>query len=454
MFEPSRADVLIVADNLVAQFASEAGQRTLAMLRVAGAGEASGAVGRAWSHLAASLDLEPDEALSRLLGRRVIVVLPRIKRGEAPAWSMATLVSTADVRRILRTLAPAQRGVVGGRAVFTLEDGAYLLAVVPRDEAMRAVVIGPAERPVGFEALVRGLDSEGGRAWFRSDWPLAEGWGGRGGLVCRLSPVPGVTVRVAAGEDGPLWRGVVVAPDVLPVASAGWDGGDTAMVLEGSAIGVAGSIDAVALEASPILAIAGVAPGTLRDLLGEEPRRGVLRISGDAEHGGRVEAAIRTGPDSAEAGDGAMHGVAGLLGGDRARAPDFSGRLPGAVRRVSLEGDRAEWIAERLAGSAPELAWGYDLSGDWMAVSLAGGGVAAASVESLLHGVAGTSNGSVLSAGWVAPGPFSGLAERAVGIEEPTLRWLDAVAGVRWRTSTASGGQVKATFEVEMRPIE
>ncbi len=149
---PADLEVVIIIEDLAAlRQTAEAGAVT-ALLSEAGLVEP---LAESWAMLAERLGLTADEAIDRLLGRRVLLAL---RPGEAPAtsrrWTLLSDVddATADLLRSRLDVAP--RTVVKGQQVYAVEGGNLDLALHRRADNRVTLLLGPSDAPHLLNELI------------------------------------------------------------------------------------------------------------------------------------------------------------------------------------------------------------------------------------------------------------------------------------------------------------
>lgn len=117
--------------------------------RLVGVGEFD-AVARAWRGLATRLRLEPERAFDDLLGHRVIY----LRSGES--WALLATIDRATEARIRNALKPAPRQPFKGAQVLALEEGSFVMSVLPVEGERDTVtlVLAPDENRELFLSVI------------------------------------------------------------------------------------------------------------------------------------------------------------------------------------------------------------------------------------------------------------------------------------------------------------
>lgn len=448
---PAPPELFLVADDLAAQLATPAGRQTVAFLREAEFLDVDGELHDAWAQLASSLGLSSASAFERLLGDRVLLVCASSRRPVEDGWALATRVDIDDIKLLFRKLEPIQRGVVAGRAVFSIERGAIDLAVLPGDQGdvSRWLVLTESGSAELFPVVLRGLERPEARQWLGSVWLDA--------------PTAGfVAARFAVAERGPVvasgwaagcaWRGELSAPGMDDPAAgvALWSSADADAALADAPLGLVGSFTSGDVESLLFTAMLGLSADRLHGVFGDAPRRSALRAGSDDAGRGVVVVAAEYADGSEARADDLMAGLIGALTGDAARAPRFGGRVPAAVRVAPVDGPFARAIAGRLGVERLSIAWGFRRDPSWMAAAVGpvetlpeavGVGLAVAPQEA---------RGELAAAGMIRPARLAGLLERAAGLDRPVVGGASRITSVRWASRPAREGVVEASIEIQM----
>lgn len=198
---PSGVELAVVVEELSSAWDSPA--IATAISSVQAVTDLSGTLD-AWSVLAERLDLTPDEAARRLLGRRFMLVSE--SEGDADSWAIAMAVDAETARLLRKKLDAIPRALRDGLPVLSIENNAFELVVHDRgnrrlttamgaglDGGDAVVVLGPSSRSRVFDALLG----------------TALGVGARGSTIDTESPgkiaraLPdGTSVVVLKGEPG------------------------------------------------------------------------------------------------------------------------------------------------------------------------------------------------------------------------------------------------------------
>lgn len=439
---------VIVLDRFAEQRRTTAGDAAVAMLERSGVLDPAGEPGEAWSRVAHAINVRPDHAFDVLLGRRAVFVA--FGKGPLPwsgDWSLATRVARADAESLLDGLNARQRALLAGRAVFSVERGAYRLCVVDGPGTTdRLLVLAPRDGR-SFERLVSAIARDDAWRWAIGPAPL------NGGLLARYPFAAGVgELLVAARAEGDAWVGSAVADASIP-ASAAWSARAASAITARGALAMLGSIDARSIAASPIAPALNLTRERIESILGTGMRRCLVRLDIADDGAAVIEAAIEILPGVQANADAVVRDTIAIITADPAGAPDFLGLLPGAVRTAPLRGGFAERMGDTLIRGTPSIAWGYADNPEWMALALSGASPQAR-IRPLLADAAGAQGQEVASAGRLRPRPVAEILERAVGLDRPVLGWTEMIAEVRWTTRTIGDDRIKADFRVQMHTAE
>jgi hypothetical protein len=196
---PADAQLVVVIEDLGAAWDSPAIGTAISAIQAVT--DLSGTLD-AWSVLAKRLELPPDEAARRLLGRRFMLVSD--PEGDADSWAIAMVVDRATAGLLRRNLDAVPRALRDGLPVLAIENNAFELVVQDRssrrltasigrglaaDDAI--VVLGPSSRSRVFDALLSSSLGIGGRG--------ATMDAARPGRIARALP-DGTDIVVVQGE--------------------------------------------------------------------------------------------------------------------------------------------------------------------------------------------------------------------------------------------------------------
>ncbi|MEL7484820.1 MAG: hypothetical protein AAFN41_10755, partial [Planctomycetota bacterium] len=397
------------------------------------------------------------EAVHRLLGSRVVVVFPRVGLPMPDEWVVATRVSRGDANRLLKGVDAVHRGVLAGATVFSIERGAYQLCVVKGADAGRVLVLGPGSGNGLFADAVRGLQGDAGRAWFASDWPAADGEGANGGVLIRVNSVGGPSLAYGRPTHTG-WAGIAIGPSDLPADTPTWAPADARAVIDGASLGMVGSIDAASLGSSPLAPFIGLNRAAAESVLGEETRRGVVRVDAKSDDRADVSIVLECEPGRAVETDALMQMLIGVVTGQAREAPGFQGRHPSAARTARLTAGFSDELGRLVLGDEPRVSWlssSHDGGGPGLlAVRLGSGEGGIDALNQPLQGMREAGPGALVSGGRIEPGPIAGMVERAAGLERPVLQWAHGVESIVWQTGRAGEDHVKAAFDIVLRPVE
>lgn len=197
---PQSADAVVVIEGGARQRASAAGIALSAFLGESGLFQETSA---AWSSLAASLKLSPQEAFDLTLGQRAIVVISGLFDSEggpgAARWALLSHVCPRTEVLIRESLSPAPRSIEGGRAILALENGAYELATSACRSAQgndgSMILLAPAKDSELFDSLLPVLTGkvQGPTLSQCESWEQAVRLGGGDVLFYLRRPTSGTT---------------------------------------------------------------------------------------------------------------------------------------------------------------------------------------------------------------------------------------------------------------------
>lgn len=463
------AEFMVQFDDLAAHLRAPAGASMRRMLAELGVFERTG---RAWEGLSGTLGLDPETAIDRLLGGRVLLIVDGLG---TPGFRWACVMSVdSEMGRLLpRRLKASPRETLNGRTVYAMEDGRFRVTLVESqgEPGVRALAIAHS----GAEALLR-AGAELGSRWEAGVHESAPA----GNRVAALLHRPGsgrwLWGELSAVEDG--WQLRASGPAGLFESITGPTGGGLPgewfeEMSGGSLIAMAGPVDAAAGR-PPLLAV----PMQLAwNLLPFEPPAefagggaDVSMVAVRALGGGRLDFSagyrVRDLRHSARLADEYVCGEIGRVSGGAPiaiDAPVCTGRYPEAKRRQTVVLDHGAALVKAF-GPSLSFVWGgadraaRDGSGWWM-MRVSGGAMldltpASAPASGAAPGKAG-GEGVVLAAGVMRPrsllgsledGPFAG--EEGWG-PVGALRWIDEF---RWEVAPTAAGVdvVEGVFRVRM----
>ncbi|MEO0715778.1 MAG: hypothetical protein AAFY58_02175 [Planctomycetota bacterium] len=348
------ANIVVALDSLTTLRQHRAGQTVARALRE---GALFAATERAWSELAATLDLENEAALDALLGRHAMLAIDHARdaatndASDTFRWALISEVTRDTEDRLRRQLRPVPRAMLAGRALLTLERGAYeLTSLRPEPGATHAtIVLAPAGSRDWLATVVEALDAAK---------PTVEEPGLR--VIVREGASLGTTFRA---EAVPTDRGVRIKidresqlrnsmnamnrpmPDEAPIAQCS-DGGAWGL-LETLLRRIEPALGSAFTESARQITTGSVALFIWESPLDDRP---AIDIGLAVHVTDRVAAAA--------IGDAAMEAVADTLAGSRRRLPmieSFTGAFPDADRsiRTAVAGNR--WIEPGHASIAWRL---------------------------------------------------------------------------------------------------
>lgn len=156
LMAPESADIVIVIDGVAEIAQTPRGRGAIAILQELGL-FADTAI--AWSELATTLGMRPDEAIRAVAGRRVMLVATTQTPQQPTGWALLTHVEPRTERLIRERLKPVPRRIANGQPVLMLENGRFLMATrAPkgaRDKSQdAALLIAPAHASDLFDATL------------------------------------------------------------------------------------------------------------------------------------------------------------------------------------------------------------------------------------------------------------------------------------------------------------
>lgn len=468
------AELMVQFDNLASRLRTPAGESLRRMLAELGVFERTG---RAWEGLSGTLGLDPESAIDRLLGGRVLLIADGLGKAEA-RWACVMSVDAEMGRLLPRRLKASPRESLNGRTVYAMEDGRFRVMLVESrgGSGVRALAIAQA----GAEAMLR-AGSELGARWEAGVHEVAP-VGDRVAVLLHR-PVGGRWVwgELSVTEEG--WRLRASGPAGLFDAITG--GGGAAVggdwyreISEGALIAMAGPVDAAAGR-PPLLA----GPMQLAwNLLPFNPPEafvgGGADVSMVAVHalgGGRLDFSVgyrvRDLRHAARVADEYVCGEIGRVSGGAPLgidAPVCTGRYPEARRRQTVVLDHGAALVEAY-GQSLSFVWGgadraaRDGSGWWL-MRVSGGAMldltparAPGNRPSVgMPGAEAARGDRMLAAGVMRPrallGSLEGEAFAGGDGWGPVgaLRWVEEF---RWEVAPSSEGveMVVGDFRIRMR---
>ncbi|MEQ8850513.1 MAG: hypothetical protein RIB32_01875 [Phycisphaerales bacterium] len=151
-----QADVAVMFDDAADQLASKPGHALTQFVLESGLFDGTLA---AWDLLAISLNAEPDALTTRLLSKRVTVLLdlerpPRQDPARAARWAVIADVDPDTDRWIRARLRASPRDALPGATVLAVEDGRFRMATTNRRRTPTRIVLAPANAQPLFERAV------------------------------------------------------------------------------------------------------------------------------------------------------------------------------------------------------------------------------------------------------------------------------------------------------------
>lgn len=474
------AELVVALDNPAAQLRGPAGASLRRFFTEAGAFNRTAG---AWTSLSAALGLDPDTAIGRLLGGRVLL-LANDPGGDALTWALVLTVDDTTAKLVTRRLKGSPRSAISGHTVYSIEDGLVRLAYLrsqPRGKARNKAEpdhAQPDQADQGSTVLVispRGDDSalkSGvalGSTWIKQSpapvAPVAQNGvivyrpPGGGALTGRIRTLTkGWTVEFeGTGFDQPEGPVPNAAKRVTPAVRFEPIARDSLLAYAGPARGPGDPGSALGALAPERLVWMLIPFDTPDAFLGDNSRTAVLSIA-DAG-GGRLDCSMWFGVGSiiqaARDGDDYVCRVLGELTdqyGPGKDAPECTGQEPTASRSVQVLLDPAR----SSFGPALSFAWGPACTGNpaacgWWGLRVAAmDGLAGAVRPPALPGVSKKSDATRVRL-HARPAGLAGLlgSRAGVGAEllEP-LRWLDTL---RWELDRPGpAGHVRGTLTVLM----
>ncbi len=352
---------------------------------------------RAWGALAESFELESDEAIRALLGRRVVVLWDRagaqvdnpltLMAAADDRWVLVAEVDDAFVVRVRKTLKPVPRRICNEKPVYTIEQGRYQFAVLDAtdDHAGMRMVVGPRGGKELFDRVLGSLVSTNTEETPRSDLGtrsgemvrvVDDGWVVAGAVALEKffsldaseaefkSESKSAVCAVVVHADAEAWT-ISVATDLAvelpkhdaPVALLGAVGGDAILAMAYA--------NTLAIDASPSSGEMGLRIGSGPSGEADQVPGGSLVVVSQApqDEYGEIQSAVMTllteakGPRerAPETVDRVMEQV--FADPETGLGPKFQGRFPGAIRTQAKERASPDsegvmnWPGERVQAS-------------------------------------------------------------------------------------------------------
>ncbi len=449
----------------------------------------------AWVKFGVLLGWGPEEAFSRLAGRRLVLAIGPVVDG-ARSWALLSDVYGDAERRLRSRLRPSPRQTIAGQPVLSLEDGRFELAIFcpPINSAARAatpctIILAPTGRGDLLDRIVRGLAGEPPGSTLADSAAMKDVRSLMGAdifvLAQRLDDGGAEFAATGATLDGDGWTarlrashgwfaGSVMRDEpTLPWSAAAADElapGAIALLLSDGLPGLERWVPLLAIPTLPEAAerLRGLLgrrtflglfrspnpdcePATVALAVGfESPDIGALAAPGDAVVG-RLVAAIEAGADARER--------------DR---PDFLGFLPSSPRVVPLTG-QASVIWRPLLGLRPALAWVYrptpsgsgggPLPGWWFATlapSDEGGrlsGWVSRACETLARPRAANDLRPRVSVGSVRVADLVRWIAEVHADPTESLLPLRCIENIRWDAWVVPGGRVDGEARISVPPV-
>lgn len=231
---PTGVEIVFAVHDAAAARSTAAGRAAATLLEELGAlDETRGA----WHGLAQTLGWSPRQAFDELLGRRVTFVGRGMRAGRPAEWAVIGVVSEAAALRLRSRLRPVPRGIVSGRTVLSVEDGAFELVLAADRggdaDASTTFVLAPAESatllaelipfvrasPIG-EAAARGSNEPRAVLVVRGPAMGSEGsFIAVTAVLSRADRAAGVQVRLLASTPGGPEPPTIGSGDTPPQAS-------------------------------------------------------------------------------------------------------------------------------------------------------------------------------------------------------------------------------------------
>lgn len=385
LMAPEAADIVIVIDGVAEIAQTPRGRGAVAILQELGL-FADTAI--AWSELATTLGMRPDEAIRAVAGRRVMIVVTTQTPQKPTSWALLTHVESRTERLIRERLKPVPRRIANGQPVLMLENGRFLMATrAPkgaRDKSQdAALLIAPAHASELFDATLPLLSER------PADSPIAAD--PRAALASRTQRLRAqgpptdafILYRPRTGSEPDAPRNLLaLAASGSPQPAIGWVATvacDPAFL--GDASPGAGVPEALFRAASEHAILAFAAPVSNSRDSGSGFSRILYRFMSDVaplfdghaivsfrerptgteDRGAEiiVGSALVPAPDAPARFDAGMATLVNRLSRIEplaGEAHDFSGRFPGAVREADLS-PRALSILAPVIGASPVARW-------------------------------------------------------------------------------------------------
>lgn len=153
-----------------------------------------------WGKLSGELGVTHREAIDRLIGTRVVLILRDIEsKNDASRWAVLSVISEQTDRELVAKLLPARRGLVEGHPTRAIESGKYEVTTHLHDEPGGP---GPGHRPVSL------LLTESGRSELFDE--LIGVWSGR---VRDTLATTDMAREAAQAPDAPFLLAIRIDPD-------------------------------------------------------------------------------------------------------------------------------------------------------------------------------------------------------------------------------------------------
>jgi hypothetical protein len=461
------AELVVQFEDLAGQLRRDEGAALRTMLGELGAFTRTR---QAWEALSRSLGLSPQDAVDRLLGGRVFLL---VEGAGSPGarWACAMAVDRELGRQIPKQLGAAPRETLEGRTVYAIEDGGFrVITVEGSDPGPSVLLLAPA----GSESLLRAAVT------VVSGWktPARAARGGPAAVVLyRPTAEAWLSGTLDASERG--WRLSFRASDALMGPAVGTPGVGLSesrfrALSEGAVVAFAGPAmnpsragavgSAVSAWLTPdalIWTLLPIQPPPSFFGEGSDLAAVVVRSIG----GGRLDCAFgfRVADLAGSVGVGDEH-VCRVLGelsgsaGPGPSAPLCSGEYPEAVRKQSItvgSKPKRDLLGERL-----HFVWGTggeDRGRGWWTLSASGPGSPSADIQEVLISGERSGGRSHAVAGLIRPAAalemLGAPGNRAAGSGAAALRWVDLV---EWHVdpsaSKAAAWQGVVTVRMRLTP--
>ena len=428
----------------------------------------------AWDKVAQAMDVPPDQAFDRVLGKRVLFTLDEL--GPGAGWCLSTDIATADAKSLLKAFDAAPRRTHEGTPILAIEQGRVLLALTrsPWEKDRALLLIAPGGSDASLESSIESviaLNDRGNLGVIDDPGAVMTVAHPVGAMrehahTPRLSMLlreGGDEVRATADVDDRGWELSIRAPHgragVLLGSPPAIDPQLFERFAEGSCFAIAGSAPASSLLPQDIEAVlpdrlravfATVAPSaTMISVVAPQP----------GTPGFRVLVAARHPADQVAAADELDDAIATLSDAD-----SFAGFRPDATRRCELRPTPIAAAAKLLLGGPPSIAWTYRpadqhaLDADpatWWIASIGAGKVHAGSLPSAAERLLEPPRPGppVHAAGRIDPAPLFAALLGLTGDSGPVtgLEALGEIDAVHWSTEVRRG-QAIVTARIDLAP--